>query len=110
MLLPRKKFHAKQICVLSSSMKFGPGLDPTLYRKETTELEFGALIRLATTPYYLYTQHFPESSEKISQACYSGGIQTHDPRNSRAASHQPDHRGCPAARGSSNPILYPISL
>ena len=24
----------------------------------------------------LYTQYFPESCEKISQACYSGGIQT----------------------------------
>ena len=36
----------------------------------------------------LYTQYFPESCEKISQACYSGGIRTHDPCNSRAVSYQ----------------------
>ena len=51
----------------------------------------------------LYTQYFLESCEKISQACYSGGIRTHDPCNSRAVSYQLDYRGCPAARGSSNP-------
>ena len=48
----------------------------------------------------LYTQYFPESCEKISQACYSGGIRTHDPCNSRAVSYQLDYRGCPVARGS----------
>ena len=42
------------------------------------------------------------SCEKISQACYSGRIRTHDPCNSRAVSYQLDYRGCPAARGSSN--------
>ena len=51
----------------------------------------------------LYTQYFPESCEKISQACDSGGIRTHDPCNSRAVSYQLDYRGCPVARGSSNP-------
>ena len=46
------------------------------------------------------TQYFPESCEKISQVCYSGGIRTHDPRNSRAVSYQLDYRDCPVARGS----------
>ena len=38
----------------------------------------------------LYTQYFPESCEKISQACYSGGIRTHNPCISRAVSYQLD--------------------
>ena len=29
--------------------------------------------------------------KKISQACYSGGIRTRDPRNSRAVSYQLDY-------------------
>ena len=54
----------------------------------------------------LYTQFFPESCEKISQAYYSDGIQTHDPCNSRAVSYQLDYRDCPVARGSSNPMFW----
>ena len=54
----------------------------------------------------LLTQYFPESCEKISQACYSSGIRTHDPCNSRAVSYQLDYRGCPVARGSLNPLFY----
>ena len=46
----------------------------------------------------LYTQYFPESCEKKSQAFYSGGIRTHDLCNSRAVSYQLDHRDCPVAR------------
>ena len=42
---------------------------------------------------------------KVSQAYYSGGIRTHDPGNSRAVSYQLDYRGCPVARGSSNPMF-----
>ena len=54
----------------------------------------------------LYTQYFPESCEKkTSQACYSGGIRTHDPCNSRAVSHQLDYRGCLVARGSLNAMF-----
>ena len=34
---------------------------------------------------YMY---FPESCEKLSQACYSGVIRTYDPCNSRAVSYQ----------------------
>ena len=55
----------------------------------------------------LYTfSTFPESCEKISQACYSGVIRTHDPCNSRAVSYQLDYRGCPVARGSLNPMFW----
>ena len=54
----------------------------------------------------LYFQYFPESCEQISQACYSGGIRTNDPCNSRAVSYQLDYRGCPVARGSSNPMFW----
>ena len=53
----------------------------------------------------LYTQYFPEFCDKISQACYSGGIRTHVPCNSRAVSYQLDYRGCSVARGSLNPML-----
>ena len=44
--------------------------------------------------------------KQISQACYSGRNRTHDPCNSRAVSYQLDYRGCPAARGSSNPMFW----
>ena len=47
----------------------------------------------------------PESCEKISQACYSGGIRTHNPYNSRAVSYQLGYRDCPVARGSLNPMF-----
>ena len=53
----------------------------------------------------LYTQYFPWVLWKKSQAFYSGGIRTHDPCNSRAMSYQLDHRDCPVARGSSNPMF-----
>ena len=56
----------------------------------------------------LYTQYFPESCEKKSQAYYLGGIRTHDPCNSRAVSCQLDYRGCPVARGSLNPVLVRV--
>ena len=54
----------------------------------------------------LYTQYLPESCEKISQAYYSDGIWTHNPRNSRAVSYQLDYRGCPLARDSFNPMFW----
>ena len=38
--------------------------------------------------------------KKKSQACYLGGIWTHDLCNSRAVSYQLDHWDCPVARGS----------
>ena len=31
----------------------------------------------------LYTQYFPESCEKIPQACYSGGIRTLKPNDNK---------------------------
>ena len=53
----------------------------------------------------VYSVLSPESCEQMSQACYSGGIRTHDPCNSRAVSYQLDYRGCPVARGSSTPMF-----
>ena len=44
--------------------------------------------------------------EQISQACYSGGIRTHDLCNFWAVSYQLHYRGCPVARGSSNPKFW----
>ena len=54
----------------------------------------------------LLTRYFPESCEKIAQACYSGGIRTHNSCNSRAVSYQLDYRGGRPARGSSNPMFW----
>ena len=52
------------------------------------------------------TVYSPESCEQISQACYSVGIRTHDPCNSRAVCHQLDYRGSLVARSSSNPMFW----
>ena len=52
-------------------------------------------------PYTLSTlSTFPEFCEQKSQACNSGGIQTHDLSDSRAVSYQHDHVDCPVARGN----------
>ena len=62
----------------------------------THNINFGFLLALHGT--------FPSPVKKISQAYYSGGIQTHDPYNSRAVSYQLDNQDCPVARGSLNSI------
>ena len=71
----------------------------------TTLLIFGYTHTCVSTVYSVLSK----SCEKISQAYTSGGIRTHDPCNSRAVSYQLDYRGCPAARGSSNPLFENIA-